>query len=84
MIIKEKIGEGIINPRGLEPNERKLMLINNKIYTYACHKAPENKQWLLDQIMRIIHEDKYDAWVEKYCDGEDGPNTYTWDVGKVP
>lgn len=27
---------------------------------------------------------EYLAWVKHICDGEDGPNTYEWDVGIPP
>lgn len=28
--------------------------------------------------------DEYLAWVADYCDGEDGPETYSWDCGIAP
>lgn len=28
--------------------------------------------------------DKYEAWVKDYCDGEDGPDTYSYDAGSPP
>jgi len=43
-----------------------------------------HKQWLLDQIVRELTEGWYDKWVEEWEDGEDGPKTYSWDVGIAP
>ena len=43
-----------------------------------------HKQWLLNEIVKIITKDGYQKWVEKYEDGEDGPNTYEWDPGIAP
>lgn len=67
-----------------------------------------HKQWVLDQVVRILldcpverrsakdykgqayeydalgESEEYVAWVEAYCDGEDGPDTYSWDEGVAP
>jgi hypothetical protein len=42
-----------------------------------------HKQWLLDQLVRVLAED-YRAWVVEYQDGEDGEDTYEWDEGIAP
>jgi len=43
-----------------------------------------HKQWLLNEIVKTITKDGYEKWVEKYEDGEDGPETYEWDTGIAP
>jgi hypothetical protein len=45
----------------------------------AHHKA-----WVIDQAVRILTGDRYDAWIAEYCDGVDGPETYAWDEGVAP
>lgn len=45
----------------------------------AHHQA-----WVIDQVTRILAGDGYDARIAAYRDGEDGPETYTWDVGIAP
>ena len=42
-----------------------------------------HKQWLLDQVARVLADD-YESWVAEWESGEDGQNTYTWDVGIAP
>jgi hypothetical protein len=42
-----------------------------------------HKQWVLDQLVRILADD-YDAWVAEAKAGEDGPDTYGWDEGLAP
>ena len=42
-----------------------------------------HKQWLLDKIVRELSGD-YEKWVKEYEDGEDGPDTYSWDEGIAP
>jgi hypothetical protein len=42
-----------------------------------------HKQWLLDQLVRVLSDD-YDEWVNSYQDGEEGPETHEWDTGIAP
>ena len=42
-----------------------------------------HKQWLLDYLVRELSDD-YKQWVKEYEDGEDGPDTYSWDEGIAP
>lgn len=41
-----------------------------------------NKQPYTYDVQGVSEE--YAAWVKAHCDGEDGPNTYEWDVGIAP
>jgi len=43
-----------------------------------------HKAWVIDQVVRTLTGDGYNEWVRVYCDGEDGPATYSWDVGIAP
>ena len=43
-----------------------------------------HKQWTLDQVARILAEDKYDEIVANYKKGETGHETYSWDEGIAP
>lgn len=45
-----------------------------------------HKQWVLDQLIRLCceSESEYQEWVEKYEDGDDGPETYEWNEGIAP
>ena len=76
---------------------------------YGTIDGAHHKDWLLDQIARILNDveiiinevkwanspteyrfslgsetKKYKDWVKKMCSGEDGPNTYTYNVGIAP
>jgi len=44
----------------------------------------DHKNWCIDQMVRILARDKYESIVKGACDGEDGPNSYSWDVGIAP
>lgn len=52
--------------------------------TYGGIDGGHHNQWVIDQMLRVLAGDKYDAIVAEACDGEDGPETYEWDVGIAP
>ena len=79
------------------------------IEMYSGIDGSHHKDWVIDQIARILkgtkvivklakwengHEEErftlddatseYHKWVEKMCDGEDGADTYAYDVGIAP
>lgn len=56
------------------------------IYDYGAIDGDHHKQWVLDQVVRILtgSEAAYADWVATHNAGEDGPNTYEWDTGIAP
>jgi len=53
------------------------------IWTLGGIDGDHHKQWLIDQLVRVLAEN-YEDWVIKFKDGEDGPDTYDWDEGIAP
>ena len=51
---------------------------------YGDSVGEQHKAWVIDQMVRALAGCLYDAVVADACDGEDGPNTYSWDVGIAP
>jgi hypothetical protein len=51
---------------------------------YGGIDGAHHKSWVIDQMCRVLLEDDYEAWVAGVCEGEDGPDTYEWDVGNAP
>lgn len=43
-----------------------------------------HKTWVIDQMVRALTGNEYDAWVKAARKGEEGPETYDWDVGIAP
>lgn len=43
-----------------------------------------HKAWAIDQAVRFLAGDRYDQLIKDHCEGWDGPNTYSWDVGIAP
>lgn len=54
------------------------------IMRYGGIDGSHHKQWLLDQVLRVLSENNYDNLIKEYCDGEDGEFTYSWDEGIAP
>lgn len=63
----------------VEIKEIPLMLIQE----WGGIDGAHHKQWLLDQLVRVMTTD-YEKWVKEFEAGEDSPNTYSWDVGIAP
>lgn len=51
---------------------------------YGQIEGDHHRCWVIDQMVRVLLGDGYEAWIEAYQGGEDGPNTYEWDVGIAP
>lgn len=51
---------------------------------YSQYDGSRHKMQVIDQTVRELLGNKYEEWVKKYCDGEDGPNTYEWNIGIAP
>jgi hypothetical protein len=43
-----------------------------------------HKAWVIDQMVRALTGERYATVVAEARDGEDGPETYDWDVGIAP
>lgn len=67
----------------MSPQDR-LDQILDLLYRYKSVDGAHHKDWLLNQIARAALEDEYQAWIQKYKEGEDGPDTYEWDEGIPP
>ena len=54
------------------------------IAEYGGIDGGHHKQWIVDQIVRILTGPEYNEWVGMWEAGEDGPQTYKWDSGIAP
>lgn len=54
------------------------------ISSFGGTAGSHHKDWVIDQVTRALTGDGYDAFVASCCDGEDGPDTYSWEVGIAP
>jgi hypothetical protein len=51
---------------------------------YGSIDGAHHKAWVIDQMVRALSGDGYAELVAAACDGEDGPETYSWDEGIAP
>jgi hypothetical protein len=51
---------------------------------YGGIDGEHHKTWVIDQMVRALAGDGYDEIVRDAKAGEDGPETYSWDVGIAP
>jgi hypothetical protein len=51
---------------------------------YGGIDGGHHKTWVIDQMVRKLTGKRYEQWVQEAKAGEDGPNTYDWDVGIAP
>lgn len=51
---------------------------------YGGIDGSHHKAWVIDQMVRQLTGNRYSEIVREACDGEDGPDTYDWDVGIAP
>ena len=51
---------------------------------HGGHDGAHHKMWVIDQMVRILAGDLYDVIVFAAKSGEDGSETYEWDVGIAP
>jgi hypothetical protein len=51
---------------------------------YGGIDGAHHKAWVIDQMVRALTGDNYERFVADARAGEDGPNTYAWDVGIAP
>lgn len=51
---------------------------------YGGIDGDHHKAWVIDQMVRELTGTRYENFVRAARDGEDGPETYGWDVGIAP
>lgn len=47
-------------------------------------ESAHHKMWVIDQMLRTLLGERYEAAIAQWCDGEEGPETYQWDTGIAP
>jgi len=51
---------------------------------YGSIDGAHHKDWVIDQMIRILAGDDYDLIVANAKAGKDGPETYEWNTGIAP
>ena len=64
--------------------DTQIMTALDAAFNWGQIDGDHHKMWVIDQMLRILCGKDYDAVIARACDGEDGPNTYEWDIGIAP
>lgn len=75
---------GVFERRQAETDTERVQLALELLARNGQVDGDHHKAWVIDQTVRILTGDGYQAWIERYRDGEDGPDTYSWDEGIAP
>jgi len=51
---------------------------------YGGIDGAHHKSWVIDQMVRALAGEEYEALVANAKAGEDGPDTYEWEEGIAP
>ena len=62
----------------------KIALALDAAVEYGGIDGAHHKAWVIDQMVRILAGDGYEQLVRDVCEGEEGPETFEWDVGIAP
>lgn len=75
-------GGGIV--KGSKRAEARIARAMDVAYRYGGLDGAHHKEWVIDQMVRELMGDEYEAWVKNQKAGEDGPETYDWPEGIAP
>ena len=65
-------------------SEHKINAAIELAVAYGGIDGAHHKDWVINQMVRILAGNKYEQVVKEAKAGEDGPDTYSWEVGIAP
>jgi hypothetical protein len=65
-------------------NKKRIQKALDLAFRYGQIDGAHHKTWVIDQMVRVLTGDAYDEMIKESLVGEDGPNTYDWDIGIAP
>lgn len=68
----------------IKPSQKATLAALDMAVKYGGIDGAHHKLWVIDQMVRALAGKHYDALVAEARAGEDGPETYSWDVGIAP
>jgi hypothetical protein len=74
----------IAEERSAENDADRIELATRLAMEYGGIDGAHHKTWVIDQMVRVLVGDRYDEVIADYQNGDDGPETYTWDEGVAP
>lgn len=75
---------GVFERQQAETDAERVQLTLELLAADGQEDGQHHLRWVIDQTVRILAGDGYEQWIADYRDGEDGPETYSWDEGIAP
>lgn len=75
---------GIFTRQEAETDTERVQIALELLANYGQEDGQHHQRWVIDQAVRILAGNGYEQWIADYRDGEDGPETYSWDEGIAP
>lgn len=75
---------GVFERQEAETDTERVQLALELLAADGQVEGSHHQAWVIDQAVRILAGDGYEQWIADYRDGEDGPETYSWDEGIAP
>lgn len=51
---------------------------------YGSIEGDHHRAWVIDQMVRVLTGERYPEWIAEHKAGDEGPDTYDWDIGIAP
>ena len=68
----------------MKTDQEKITAAINIAVEYGGTDGAHHKDWVIDQMVRALADDKYESIVAAAKAGEDGPDTHSWEEGIPP
>jgi hypothetical protein len=75
---------GIFERQEAETDSERVQLALELLIEDGQVDGQHHLRWVIDQAVRVLAGSDYERRIADYCDGEDGPETYSWDEGIAP
>ena len=70
--------------RRLDTERRRVRRALRFADAYGTIDGDHHKTWVIDQMVRALTGRDYVQWVIAHKRGDEGPETYGWDIGIAP
>jgi hypothetical protein len=82
LVLRSLVGNPEDGP--LETQDDRVLVALRYAVTYGQTDGDRHKAWVIDQMVRSLLGDDYESFVDRYSEGDDGPETYHWEEGVAP
>lgn len=82
LVLRALVGKPEDGP--LDTQDDRVLVALRYAVTYGQVDGEHHKSWVIDQMVRTLLGAAYEEFVDRWSEGEDGPETYHWEEGVAP